>query len=81
MSILWSGAGDFEGDFRAEALSEGVDCFLCTKPLITPVVHWMGLTGNIYLHPDCVLRLAVRMFRDVHEIQNGRVPKPGDTVT
>ena len=26
--------------------------------------------GLLWLHPDCVTDLAVRMFRDVHEINN-----------
>ena len=47
----------------------GQDCFLCGDRLSDPAVHWMGATGHIYLHPDCVLDLAVRMSRDVHEIR------------
>jgi len=45
------------------------DCFYCGKKMKYPVVTWMGSTGEINLHPDCVLKLSVRLFRDVHEVQ------------
>lgn len=44
-------------------------CFLCWKPLSAPTIHWMGSNGSIFLHPHCVLDLAVRMFRDLHEVE------------
>ena len=44
-------------------------CFLCWNPLEDPAIHWMGSTGDIYLHPACVIELAIRMFRDVHEVE------------
>jgi len=44
-------------------------CFLCEGELHDPAVYWSGTDVGIYLHPDCVLDLAVRMFRDVHEIR------------
>lgn len=47
----------------------GQRCFLCGKNLRDPAVYWMGATGEIYLHADCVPDLAVRMFRDVHAIR------------
>jgi hypothetical protein len=48
----------------------GLRCFLCGGELHDPAVFWMGVTAEIYLHTDCVLDLAVRGFRDVHEIRN-----------
>ena len=48
----------------------GLPCFFCGKPLTDPSVHWAGHHGDhLYLHADCVLRLFVRLARDVHEIQ------------
>jgi hypothetical protein len=48
----------------------GQCCFLCGRELHDPAVFWMGATAEVYLHADCVPDLAVRMFRDVHEIRN-----------
>jgi hypothetical protein len=48
----------------------GRECFLCGDTLHDPAVFWMGTTSEIYLHADCVLDLAIRTFRDVHEIRN-----------
>jgi hypothetical protein len=47
----------------------GQECFLCGGGLHDPAVFWMGATAEVYFHPDCVVDLAVRMFRDVHEIR------------
>jgi hypothetical protein len=44
-------------------------CFYCFHPLDNPAVEWSGATGVICLHPACVLELAVRLFRDVHELE------------
>jgi hypothetical protein len=46
----------------------GLSCFYCGEPLFDPAVYWMGHTGEIYLHPPCVLTLFVRLARDLHEI-------------
>lgn len=48
----------------------GHSCFFCHTLLDDPAVCWSGADADIYLHPDCVPDLAVRMFRDVHEIRN-----------
>ena len=69
MSILCSDNRDIYHDLN------DVLCFFCFEVLTlwgdtrTPIIHWAGATGDIYLHPDCVLQLAIRMFRDVHEVQ------------
>jgi hypothetical protein len=47
----------------------GQTCFYCYKPVADPAVCWMGATGEIYLHPPCVLALFVRLARDVHETE------------
>ena len=47
----------------------GHRCFLCFGALDDPAAGWAGSEGEIFLHADCVLDLAVRMFRDVHEIR------------
>ena len=70
MSILWSFGGDPREDYRIlEVREERRPCFFCVEPMIPPLVHWMGAGGDIYLHPDCVFNLALRLYRDVHEIQ------------
>ena len=47
-------------------------CFLCEAGFKDVAILWMGNgdPGLLWLHPDCVTGLAVRMFRDVHEINN-----------
>ena len=45
----------------------GRNCFYCYAPLSDPAIFWMGATGDLYLHPRCVLDLFVRLARDVHE--------------
>jgi hypothetical protein len=47
----------------------GHACFLCHRPLSDPAVHWMGADAEIFLHPACTTDLAVRLFRDLHEIE------------
>ena len=51
-------------------------CFLCHGKLTYPAVHWMGSTGDIVLHPACVLDLFVRMARDLHQIKVDGVGYP-----
>ena len=43
------------------------DCFYCYKKFSGVAIFWMGSNGDLWLHPECLLKLAVRMFRDVHE--------------
>lgn len=47
----------------------GMTCFLCGESLHDPAVFWMGVTGELYLHPACVLDLFVCLCRDLHEIR------------
>lgn len=44
-------------------------CFYCANPLTTPAVAWHGAGEPLYLHPPCVVEFAIRLFRDVHEIE------------
>ncbi len=54
-------------------------CSYCNKAVDYPFVWWRVYSkatvlgsGDLVLHPDCVLQLGVRLFRDVHQIQIGR---------
>lgn len=44
-------------------------CFHCYQLVVPPMVAWMGSTAEIVMHPACVVELAIRLFRDVHEIE------------
>jgi len=44
-------------------------CYNCANPLTTPAVAWHGAGDPLYLHPPCVVEFAIRLFRDVHEIE------------
>ena len=44
-------------------------CFYCGSALRSPFVVWTGFGESIALHPGCVVELAIRLFRDVHEIE------------
>jgi hypothetical protein len=46
----------------------GQVCFYCGELLSDPAVHWSGFTAEVYLHPQCVVALAVRLGRDLHEL-------------
>ena len=52
------------------------ECFLCGSGFQDVAICWMGHTASfdpmpaLVLHPECVTDLAVRMFRDVHEVNN-----------
>ena len=46
----------------------GLGCFYCYRPLEDPAIYWAGSSGEIYLHPPCVLALGIRLARDCHEV-------------
>ena len=50
---------------------EGAQCFYCYGgvPRDRPAIEWLGAAGAIWLHPDCALKLIVRLTRDVHEVE------------
>jgi hypothetical protein len=55
------------GDFLTAA---GKTCFYCHGLIVAdPAILWSGAYGNIHLHPACTVELAVRLFRDVHQIE------------
>ena len=43
-------------------------CFYCSQPVGDPAVQWMGATATIFLHPECVGQLMLRIERDVAAI-------------
>ena len=44
------------------------ECLLCGLRFRSVAILWAGVSGNLWLHSHCVTDLAVRMFRDVHEV-------------
>ena len=65
------------GIIRSDSVIHGeelhtAECFLCEGGFKEVAILWMGASdlGLLWLHPDCVTDLAVRMFRDVHEVNN-----------
>jgi hypothetical protein len=67
MAVIWGN----EGTRQESGKPVGEPCFFCGKAADSPMVFWMGLTEPMYLvlHPACCLDLSLRLFRDVHEIQ------------
>lgn len=56
----------------------GNDCFYCGDKAWPPFVMWQGVPDTIYLHPECAIRLMIRLMRDVHDVQcNSHVLKRG----
>ena len=53
----------------SEIQNNNTTCFYCSEAMTFPALEWMGSTGTVYLHTDCATRLCIRIFRDVHEIQ------------
>jgi hypothetical protein len=53
----------------ARAVRGEAECFYCGHPQTSLAVHWLGSTGQIWLHPSCVVELSVRLFRDLHKIE------------
>lgn len=51
---------------------EGELCFYCHQRLRAPSVLWIGADGDIYLHPECVVELTIRLFRDLWELECSR---------
>lgn len=68
-------SGAYSQAMRSDVEAEEAECFYCGKAVGFPALFWMGATGNVYLHPDCLQLLIVRLMRDLHEIQCMRRPK------
>lgn len=49
----------------------GEDCFYCGEVIEDdPAVEWRGFAdARFVLHPDCVLKLTIRLYRDLHELE------------
>ncbi len=67
MSLTGAGPWSRTGMVVPTAISH--NCFFCGDPTTDPAVIWCGETGEIYLHPGCCADLAIRLFRDLHELQ------------
>lgn len=52
------------------SIPAGSPCFYCHNRLNGTVVMWWGSSGDIYLHPECTVELAIRLLRDVHQIEH-----------
>jgi hypothetical protein len=57
------------GTMYQEELDRGAPCFYCYEPLTDPSVMWRGQSGEIFLHPACVMELMLRLLRDVYETE------------
>ncbi len=46
-------------------------CFYCNREIsdIEESIYWSGSTSEISLHPHCTADLAIRLLRDVHELE------------
>ena len=44
------------------------NCYYCGNRIKGPCVWWRG-APDIWLHPECVVQMMIRMMSDVHEIQ------------
>lgn len=51
-----------------ELADEHPRCFFCGDA-VDSGIYWSGITGDVYLHEQCAGLLAVRLARDVHELQ------------
>ena len=48
----------------------GCTCFYCSRAIVHhPYIDWMGDGSTIFLHPGCAVDLAIRVLKDVHEIE------------
>jgi hypothetical protein len=45
-------------------------CYYCGAPLNSPFIVWAGAGAeHLTLHPACTVELAIRLFRDVWQIE------------
>ncbi len=44
-------------------------CFYCGNPTQDPAIVWSGFGDEMFLHPTCCVELAIRVLRDVHELE------------
>ena len=67
MGVVQRGGSNGYSEVFAPLLA--ADCFYCHEPLGPQGVMWSGTSGEIILHPGCVIELTIRLLRDVHEIE------------
>jgi len=77
MSLTGARPSDVSAGFIHTA--NGESCFYCGTALQDPALHWMGATGDIFLHPGCFVDLSTHLFRDLHEWQRQRGLYFGET--
>jgi hypothetical protein len=67
--------GSERSDFWWQNWDHPEECFFCGERLRQPssddqaFVMWGGRTSTILLHPECIMSLTLRLFRDVYEIE------------
>ena len=69
MALWMSFADEWQKTGMVAESPSSKDCFYCGDKVSYPRILWMGTTGAIELHPDCVLRLVTRLMRDRHEYE------------
>ena len=57
-----------DSDVRGKFL-DAQRCFYCGQSFDEVAIMWDGSGASIWLHSDCFIKLAIRMFRDVHELE------------
>ena len=57
-----------DSDVRGRFL-DAQSCFYCGQSFDKVAIMWDGIGDSIWLHSDCFIKLAIRMFRDVHELE------------
>lgn len=60
------------------ALAAETECFLCAEHIGKVAIHWMGATGDIYLHPHCALSLCRRLLQDCERYYSPSPEQPLD---
>jgi hypothetical protein len=67
VAAIYDGKMELWEGFRGRDL-KNEECYYCGKEVKPPMVWWRG-NPDIFLHPECVIQLFIRMMKDVHEIQ------------
>lgn len=66
MAVIWKS----EKRYEESGIPMGEPCFFCGEEADAPMVFWTGVKGtNLVLHPACAVDLTLRLYRDVHEVQ------------
>ena len=56
-----------DSDVRGRFL-DAQRCFYCGQSFDEVAIMWSG-TDDIWFHSDCFIKMAIGMFRDVHELE------------